>query len=77
MTAEYLWHQRFNNINFNDVLLLQKRGMVNGLLVLKNFHVDCEACALGKMHRDEFPTNLDRKKRDIVELVHIDLCGPM
>ena len=46
--------------------------MVNGLPVLKNVHVDCEACALGKMHRDEFPTNVDRKKRYILELVHTD-----
>lgn len=53
MIAEDLWHQRFDHINFNDLLLLQKQGMVNGLPVLKNAHVDCEACALGKMHRDE------------------------
>ena len=51
--------------------------MVNGLPVLKHVHVDCEAFALGKMHRGEFPVNVDRKKRDILELVHTDLCGPM
>lgn len=51
--------------------------MVNGLPALKNAHVDCEACALGKMDRDEFPVNVDRNKRDILELVHTDLCGPM
>lgn len=51
--------------------------MVNGLPILKNVHVDCEACALRKMHRDEFPINVYIKKRDILELVHIDLCGPM
>lgn len=51
--------------------------MVNGLPILKNVHVDCKACALGKMRRDEFPVNLERKKRDILELVHTDLCGPM
>ena len=50
--------------------------MVNGLPVLKNVHFDFEACALGKMHGDEVPVNVDRKKRYILELVHTDLCGP-
>lgn len=77
MTAENMWHQRFSHINFNDLQLLQKQGMVNGLPILKNVHVDCEAWSLGMMHRDEFPINVDRKKRDILELVHSDLCGPM
>jgi len=51
--------------------------MVNGLPILKNEHVDCEACALGRMHKDEFPSNLNRRKRDILELVHTDICGMM
>ena len=51
--------------------------MVEGLPVLKKLHIDCEACAFGKQHRDEFPAVKDRKHRDILELVHTDLCGPM
>ena len=51
--------------------------MVNVLPVLKSMHVECEACALGKLHRDEFLVIVDRKQRDILELVHTDLCGPM
>eukprot|EP00253_Pinus_taeda_P035887 PITA_35887 len=55
MTTVDLWHQRFGHINFNDLLLLQKRGMVEGLPVLKPVYIDCDACALGKLHRDKFP----------------------
>ena len=77
MTTEDLWHQKFGHINFKDLLLLQKKGMVTILPNLKNSHVDYETCALGKMHRDEFPVNVNRKQRDILELVHTDLCGPM
>ena len=51
--------------------------MGRGLPTLKQVHNDCEACALGKMHREEFPVRVERKKRDILELVHTDLCGPM
>jgi len=56
MIVENLWHQRFEHINIHDLLLLQKKGLVNGLHVLKNSHVDCEGCAVGKMHMDEFPS---------------------
>ena len=51
--------------------------MVNGLPILKSMHVDSEACSLGKLHRDEFSVIVDRKYRDILELVHTDLCWPM
>ena len=47
-SAENLWHQRLGHINFGDLFLLQNKGMVEGLPVLKKFHIDCEACAFGK-----------------------------
>jgi hypothetical protein len=48
--------------------------MVEGLPMLKNENVACEGCALGKMHIDEFPSNPDKKKRDVLDLVHTDVC---
>ena len=51
-TTEELWHQRLDHINFNDFLLLQKKEMVRGLPTLKQVHNECDACALGKMHRE-------------------------
>jgi transposase InsO family protein len=51
--------------------------MVEGLTILKNEKVACDGCALGKMHIDEFPSNPDNKKRDVLDLVHTDVCGPM
>lgn len=77
MTTNNLWHQRFGHINLHDLLLLQKQGMVDGLPSLKNEHIDCEGCALGKMHRYEFPSGLNMRKEDILKLMHTDICGPM
>jgi hypothetical protein len=74
---EILWHQRYGHINHPDLLLLQKKNMVEGLPMLKNENVACDGCALGKMHRDEFPSNPDRKKRDVLDLVHTDVFRPM
>jgi hypothetical protein len=51
--------------------------MVEGLPMLKNENVSFDGCALGNMHRDEFPSNRDRKKRVVLDLVHIDVCGLM
>jgi hypothetical protein len=77
MPIEILWHQRYGHINHPDLLLLEKKNMVEGLLMLKNENVACDGCALGKMHRDEFPFNLDKKKRYVLDLVHTDVCGPI
>jgi hypothetical protein len=77
MPTEILWHQRYGHINHTDLLLLQKNNMVEGLPMLKNEKVACDGCALGKMHRDEVPSNPDKKKRDVLDLVHTDVCGPM
>ena len=51
--------------------------MVEGLPTLKNEYDACEGCALGNMHKDEFPSNPDRREKDLLELVHTDVCGPM
>jgi hypothetical protein len=77
MPTEILWHQRYGHINHPDLLLLQKNNMAEGIPMLKNQKVSCDGCALGKMHRDEFPSNPDKKKRDVLDLVHIDVSGPM
>ena len=77
MPTKTLWHQRYGHINYHDLLLLQKKSLVEGLPMLKNEYASFEGCALGKMHRDEFPSNPDRRKKDLLELVHTDVCGPI
>jgi hypothetical protein len=77
MPTKSLWHQRYGHINHPDLLLLQKNNMVEGLPMLKNENVSFDVCALGKIHIDEFPSNPDRKKRDVLDLVHTDVCGPI
>lgn len=51
--------------------------MVEAPLMLKNEYVACEGCALGKIHRDEFPSNSDRRRRYVLELVHSYVYGSM
>lgn len=72
-----LWHQRYGHLNHKYLMLLQKNTMVEGLPVLKNDNVECEACVLGKQHREEFPIHKAKRQREILELIHTDVCGPM
>jgi hypothetical protein len=54
LNTKDIWHQRFGHINYNDLLLLQKKELVRDIPMLKKVHNDCDACTLGKMHREEF-----------------------
>ena len=77
MTTEELWHCKYGHLNQNDLVILQKKLMVEGIPILKHYHIECEACALGKQHREEFPVHTEKKQREILELIHIDVYGPM
>jgi len=77
MTTKELWHCRYGHLNQNDLVILQKKLMVEGIPILKHYHIECEACALGKQHREEFPVHTEKKQREILELIHIDVYGPM
>ena len=77
MSTIELWHQRYGHLNHHDLMLLQKKLMVEGLPLIKGEHFECEGCALGKQHRDEFLVHENRRKCEILELVHSDVCGPM
>ena len=72
-----LWHQRYGHLNQNDLMLLQKKSMVEGLPVIKNDHIECDACALGKRHQNEFLNYEEKRQTELLELIHTDVCGPM
>ena len=46
MSMEELWHQRYGNLNHNDLMMLQIKEMVEGLPMFKSEHVECEGRAL-------------------------------
>ena len=51
--------------------------MVEGIPLLKNERATCDGHAPGKQHKEEFPTHTNKIKRDILELIHTDACGPL
>eukprot|EP01018_Ginkgo_biloba_P017412 Gb_00311 [translate_table: standard] len=71
-----LWHCRYGHLNYGGLIMLRKNEMVAGLPFIQGSKEVCEGCIYGKHHRDSFPVS-KFKAREPLELVHIDLCGPM
>ncbi|KAM1869039.1 hypothetical protein ACFX1X_045713 [Malus domestica] len=51
--------------------------MVHGLPYLEEYDRVCEGCQYGKQHRESIPSGQAQIVGAPLELVHVDLCGPM
>ena len=79
-TAE-LWHRRFGHLSYSNLEALVRDDMVDGIKVPdSDFKAAgdtiCEPCILAKHHKAPFPTS-KRESSRALELLHMDLCGPM
>nr|GEX43606.1 retrovirus-related Pol polyprotein from transposon TNT 1-94 [Tanacetum cinerariifolium] len=74
----WLWHRRLSHLNFDTINLLSKNDIVVGLPKLK-FVKDhlCSSCELGKAKRKSFHAKLTPSSKRQLQLLHMDLCGPM
>lgn len=72
-----LWHSRYCHINPQYILTTSKNNAVKGIPVLTKTDLKCEPCALAKTRRTSFkPIGKIRSSRPL-ELLHMDLCGPL
>nr|GFB43471.1 retrovirus-related Pol polyprotein from transposon TNT 1-94 [Tanacetum cinerariifolium] len=74
----WLWHRRLSHLNFDTINLLSKNDIVVGLPKVK-FVKDhlCSSCELRKAKRKSFHTKLTPSSKRRLQLLHMDLCGPM
>nr|GEZ38866.1 hypothetical protein [Tanacetum cinerariifolium] len=74
----WLWHRRLSHLNFDTINLLSKNDIVVGLPKLK-FVKDhlCSSCELEKAKRKSFHTKITPSSKRRLQLLHMDLCGPM
>nr|GFC22313.1 hypothetical protein [Tanacetum cinerariifolium] len=74
----WLWHRRMSHLNFDTINLLSKNDIVVGLPKSK-FVKDylCSSCELGKAKRMSFHTKFTPSSKRQLQLLHMDLCGPM
>ncbi|GKA83260.1 putative ribonuclease H-like domain-containing protein [Tanacetum coccineum] len=73
-----LWHRRLGHVNFKNINKLVKGHLVRGLpsKVFVNDHT-CVACKKGKQHKASCKAKLVRIIRKPLELLHMDLFGPV
>lgn len=72
-------HQRLGHLNFGAVRQLVRAGQVRGVKGLVGEEKFCEACVMGKHHRQPFPDpNFDTaiKARAPLDRIHSDVAGP-
>ncbi|GJZ09087.1 integrase, catalytic region, zinc finger, CCHC-type containing protein [Tanacetum coccineum] len=77
-TKSWLWHRRLSHLNFNTINDLTKNYLVDGLPKFKytKDHL-CSSCKRGKTKKSSHPPKLVPSTHSKLELLHIDLCGPM
>nr|CAN76821.1 hypothetical protein VITISV_017285 [Vitis vinifera] len=71
----WLWHLRYGHLNFGGLKTLQQKHMVTGLPQISIPSQVCEECVVGKQHRSQFPQGKSRRAKNVLELVHSDICG--
>nr|GEY30789.1 copia protein [Tanacetum cinerariifolium] len=68
----------FSHLNFNCINLLSKKDIVIGLPKLKYVKDQlCSSCELTKAKRSSFKTKAIPSLKRRLNLLHMDLCGPM
>nr|GEZ91792.1 hypothetical protein [Tanacetum cinerariifolium] len=77
-TQAWLWHRRLSHLNFDYINLLSKKDIVIGLPKLKYVKDQlCSSCKLSKAKRSSFKSNAVPSSKGRLNLLHMDLCGPM
>ncbi|GJS88491.1 putative ribonuclease H-like domain-containing protein [Tanacetum coccineum] len=73
-----LWHRRLGHVNFKNINKLVKGHLVRGIpsKVFVNDHT-CVACKKGKQHKASCKAKSERTTRKPLELLHMDLFGPV
>nr|GEX36068.1 hypothetical protein [Tanacetum cinerariifolium] len=78
LTKSWLWHRRLNHLNFGTLNELACNDLVRGLPLLK-YDKDylCPSCQLGKSKKASHPLKTENSNKEILSLLHMDLCRPM
>ncbi|GJW96914.1 integrase, catalytic region, zinc finger, CCHC-type containing protein [Tanacetum coccineum] len=77
-TKSWLWNRRLSHLNFGTINDLTRLDLVNGLPKFK-YGKDylCSAYERGKSKKASHPPKFVPSDHSKLELLHMDLCGPM
>ncbi|GJY19878.1 retrovirus-related pol polyprotein from transposon TNT 1-94 [Tanacetum coccineum] len=78
LLTAWLWHRRHSYLNFDYINLLLKKDVVIGLPKLKYVKDQlCSSFEVSKAKRSSFKTKIVPSLKGQLNLLHMDLCGPM
>nr|GEW82407.1 hypothetical protein [Tanacetum cinerariifolium] len=79
LTAQaWFWHRRLSHLNFDYINLLSKKDIMIGLPKMKYVKDQlCSSCELSKAKRSSFKSKAVTSLKGRLNLLHMDLCGPM
>ncbi|GKD99690.1 retrovirus-related pol polyprotein from transposon TNT 1-94 [Tanacetum coccineum] len=77
-TKSWLWHRRLSHLNFGTINQLTSKDLVDELPKFK-YNKDhlCSTCEQGKSKKASLPPKLVPGTESKLELLHMDLYGPM
>ncbi|GKF09769.1 retrovirus-related pol polyprotein from transposon TNT 1-94 [Tanacetum coccineum] len=77
-TKSWFWHRTLSHLNFGTINDLTKHDLVDGLSMFKygKDHI-CSACEGKKSKKASHPPKLAPSSHSKLELLYMDLCGPM
>jgi len=70
------WHEKLGHLNMASLKELD--AMVDGMNLKEvSLHRICEGCVKGTHERTSFPKDGAMRASKLLEIVHINVCGPM
>jgi len=73
----WLWHGRLGHVNFQALKQIVDKKMVGGVPLIQHPNQVCQACLAAKQIRKPFPKSMLWRANEPLQLVHVDLCGPI
>lgn len=73
----WLWHARLGHVNFQAMKLLVDKEMAGGVPAIVHPNQLCQSCLVAKQIRAPFPVEAHYRAEEPLELLHMDLCGPI
>lgn len=77
VNCQHIWHKRLGHRDSSVIPEILKKNLVENFNPVDcGIHEKCESCLQGKSSRKPFPKKAERKSKDIMDLIHTDVCGP-
>lgn len=74
----HTWHRRLGHRNVENIKALIKNNLATGLNIFDCGNIkQCVSCIEGKLTRKPFPQISLPKTKNVLDLIHSDVCGPM